>query len=57
MRPRDGAAAAPAVVDAATEGATPLGRDAMEEVAGDAAVDGATPWRLGIEQRRHREIK
>jgi hypothetical protein len=35
----------------------PWRRDAVEEVAGDAVVDGAAPWRLGIEQRQHREIK
>ena len=29
----------------------------MEEVAGDAAVDGAAPCRLGTERRQHREIE
>ena len=29
----------------------------MEEVAIDAAVDGATPCRLGTERRQHREIE
>ena len=29
----------------------------MEEVAGDAAVDGAAPCRLGTEHRQHREIE
>ena len=29
----------------------------MEEVVGDAAVDGAAPCRLGTERRQHREIE
>ena len=29
----------------------------MEEVAGDAAVDGAAPCRLGTEHRQHCEIE
>ena len=29
----------------------------MEEVAGDTAVDGAAPCRLGTERRQHREIE
>ena len=28
----------------------------MEEVAGDAAVDGAAPCRLGTERRQHHEM-
>ena len=29
----------------------------MEEVAGNTAVDGAAPWRLGTKRRQHGEIE
>jgi hypothetical protein len=44
-------------LDATAEGATLWGRDAVEEVAGDAIVEGAVAWRLGFEQRRPREVE
>ena len=31
--------------------------DVVEEVSGDATVDGAAPCRLGTERRQHREIE
>ena len=50
-RARAGAVVASAGVEVATEEATTWGRDAMDEVAGDGAVDGDPPWLLGIEHR------
>jgi hypothetical protein len=44
-------------VEVTTVEATTWGRDAMEEVAGDGAVDGDPTSLLGIEQRQPREIK
>ena len=34
-----------------------MGRDAMDEVAGDGAADGDPPWLLDIEHRQPREIE
>ena len=56
-RARAGAAAASAGVEVATEEATTWGRDAVDDVAGDGAVDGDPPCLLGIEHRQPREIK
>jgi hypothetical protein len=44
-------------VEVATEESMTWGRDAVEEVAGDGAVDGDPPWLLGIEHRQPREIE
>ena len=54
---RAGAAAASAVVEVATEEATTWGRDVVDDVAGDGAVDGDTPCLLGIEHWQPREIE
>ena len=56
-RARARAAAASAVVEVTAEEATTWGRDAVDEVAGDGAVDGDPPWLLGIEHRQPREIE
>ena len=56
-RARAGAAAASAIVEVAAEEATTWGRDAMDEVAGDGAINGGPPWLLGIEHRLPREIE
>ena len=56
-RARAGAAAASAVVEVADEEATTWGRDAMDDVAGDDAVDGDMPCLLGIEHQQPREIE
>ena len=57
MRARAGAAAASAGVEVAAEEATTWGRDAVDEVAGDGAVNGDPPWMLSIEHRHPREIE
>ena len=56
-RARAGAAAASAVVEVATEEATTWGRDAVDDVAADGAVDGDPPCLLGIEHRQPREVE
>ena len=56
-RTRAGAAAASAVVEVAAKEATTWGRDAVDDVAGDGAVDRDPPWLLGIEHRQPREIE
>ena len=56
-RARAGAAAASAVVEVAAEEATTWGRDAVDDVAGNGAVDGDTPCLLGIEHWQPHEIK
>ena len=57
MRARAGAAAASAVMEVAAEEATTWGRDVVDEVAGDDAVDGDPPWLLGFEHRQPHEIE
>ena len=54
---RAGAAAASAGVEVTAEEATTWGSDAMDEVAGDGAVDGDMPCLLGIEHRQPRELE
>ena len=56
-RARARAAAASAVVEVATEEAMTWGRDAVDDVARDDAVDGDMPCLLGIEHRQPREIE
>ena len=56
-RARAEAAVASAVVEVAAEEATTWGRDAVDDVAGDGAVNGDTPCLLGIEHRQPREIE
>ena len=56
-RARAGVAAASAGVEVAAEEATTSGRYAVDEVAGDGAVDGDPPWLLGIEHWQPREIE
>ena len=56
-RARAGAAAGSAVVEVATEEAMTWGRDVVDDVAGDSAVDGDTPCLLGIEHRQPHEIE
>ena len=56
-REKAGAAAASAVVEVAAEEATTWGRDVMDDVAGDGAVDGDTPCMIGIEHQQPREIE
>ena len=56
-RERAGAAVTSAVVEVAVEEATTWGRDAVDDVAGDDAVDGDPPCLLGIEHRQPREIE
>ena len=56
-RARAGAAVTSAGVELAAEEATTWGRDAMDEVDGDGAVDGDPPWLLGIEHRQPHEIE
>ena len=45
------------VQEVTAEEATTWGRDAVDDVAGDGAVDGDTPCLLGIEHRQPREIE
>ena len=54
---RAGAAAASAILEFAAKEATTWGRDAMDDVAGDDAIDGDPPCLLGIEHRQPREIE
>ena len=56
-RARARAAATTAGVEVAAEEAMTWGRDAVDEVAGDGAVDGDPPWLLGIEHRQPHEIE
>ena len=56
-RARAGAAAASAVVEVTAKEATTWGRDIVDEVPGDGAIDGDPPWLLGIEHRQPREIE
>ena len=56
-RARAGAAATSVVVEVAAEEATTWGRDAVDDVAGDGAVDGDPPCLLGIDHRQPREIE
>ena len=57
VRARAGAAAASAVVEVADKEATTWGIDAVDDVAGDGAVDGDMPCLLGIEHWQPREIE
>ena len=56
-RARAGAAAASAGVEVSTEEATTWGRDAVDEVVGNGAVDGVPPWLLGIEHQEPRKVE
>ena len=56
-RARAGAAVASVGVEIAAEEATTWGRDAVDDVTGDGAVDGDTPCLLSIEHRQPREIE
>jgi hypothetical protein len=44
-------------MDATVEGASQWGRASVEDVAGGADVEGAAPWRSGIEHQRRRVIE
>ena len=54
---RTGAAATSAVVEVAAEEATTWGRDIVDDVAGNGAVDGDPPCLLGIEHRQLSVLK
>ena len=44
-------------MEVAIEEATTWGRDTVDEVGDDGAVDGDPPWLLGIKHRQPREIE
>jgi hypothetical protein len=44
-------------MDATAEGASRWGRAAVEDVTSGADVEGAAPWRSGIEHRWRHEVE